>query len=238
MTPGAADGPARDPVATPAPASGAWGVLGGTFDPIHFAHLAIAEQTREALGLAGVLFVPAGMPPHKLGQRITPVAHRAAMVELAIRDNPAFSLSPIEADRPGPSYSVDTVERLLADPPQPWDPVAGLVVIVSMEALLGLETWREPERLLRSCRLAVVPRRGYPLRARAWVSEHFVGLEDRVLELDGPDLGHSASAIRERAAAGRSIRYLVPPAVEAYILDHGLYLPRNVTHGADGAAGA
>ena len=239
MTPGAADGPARDPVATPhAPASGAWGVLGGTFDPIHFAHLAIAEQTREALGLAGVLFVPARMPPHKLGQRITPVAHRAAMVELAIRDNPSFSLSPIEADRPGPSYSVDTVERLLADPPQPWDPVAGLVVIVSMEALLGLETWREPERLLRSCRLAVVPRRGYLVRARTWVSEHFAGLEDRVIELDGPDLGHSASAIRERAAAGRSIRYLVPPAVEAYILDHGLYLPRNVTHGADGAVGA
>jgi nicotinate-nucleotide adenylyltransferase len=220
-----AGGPAGDPAGTPAPTSGAWGVLGGTFDPIHFAHLAIAEQTRESLGLTGVLFVPAGTPPHKLGQRITPVAHRTAMVELAISDNPAFSLSRIEADRPGPSYSVDTVEQLLADPPRPWDPAAGLVLIVSMEALLGLETWREPERLLRSCRLAVVPRRGYPVRARSWVSQHFAGLEDRVIELDGPDLGHSASAIRERVAAGRSIRYLVPPPVEAYIVGHGLYRP-------------
>ncbi len=226
MTPEAGSAATGGPAGTPAPASGAWGVLGGTFDPIHCAHLAIAEQTREALGLAGVLFVPAGVPPHKLGQRITPVAHRTAMVELAIRDNPAFRLSRIEADRPGPSYSVETVERLLADPPQPWDPAGGLVLIVSMEALLGLETWRGPERLLRLCRLAVVPRRGYPVRARTWMSEHFAGLEDRVIELDGPDLGHSASAIRERVAAGRSIRYLVPPAVEAYILDHGLYLPR------------
>lgn len=225
MTTGAANRSAGDPAGTPAPTSGAWGVLGGTFDPIHFAHLAIAEQTRESLGLTGVLFVPAGVPPHKLGQQITPVAHRTAMVELAIDDNPTFSLSRIEADRPGPSYSVDTVERLLADPPRPWDPTAGLVLILSMEALLGLETWREPERLLRSCRLAVVPRRGYPVRARSWVSQHFAGLEDRVIELDGPDLGHSASAIRERVAAGRSIRYLVPPAVEAYIMGHGLYRP-------------
>ncbi|MGC8633159.1 MAG: nicotinate-nucleotide adenylyltransferase [Candidatus Limnocylindrales bacterium] len=205
------------------PTAGGWGVLGGTFDPIHCAHLAIAEQAREALGLSGVLFVPAGMPPHKLGQRITPAQHRLAMVELAIEGNPAFRASRIEVDRPGPSYTVDTVARLLADPPQPWDQRAGLLLIISVEALLGFDSWREPERLLRSCRLAVVPRRGYPVDARAWVAEHFPGLEERVVALPGPDLGHSASAIRERAAAGLSIRYLVPPAVETYVRVHGLY---------------
>jgi nicotinate-nucleotide adenylyltransferase len=205
------------------PTAGGWGVLGGTFDPIHCAHLAIAEQTREALGLSGVLFVPAGKPPHKLGQRITPAQHRLAMVELAIEGNPAFRVSRIELDRPGPSYTVDTVARLLADPPQPWDQRAGLLLILSVEALLGLGSWHEPERLLRLCRLAVVPRRGYPVEARAWVAEHFPGLEERVVELQGPDLGHSASSIRERVAAGLTIRYLVPPAVEAYVRVHGLY---------------
>ena len=205
--------------------AGAWGLLGGTFDPVHFAHLAIAEQAREALGLTGVLFVPAAIPPHKLGQRITPVEHRIAMVGLAIADNPGFRVSRVEADRPGPSYTADTVEQLLADPPQPWDAAAGLVLILSVEALVGLESWHEPERLLRACRVAVVPRRGYPVQARAWMTEHFPGYADRVLELDGPDLGHSASDIRQRVAAGLSIRYLVPPAVEAYIRDHGLYRP-------------
>ncbi len=216
--------PAAFRAGTAAPsAAGAWGILGGTFDPPHYAHLAIAEQARDALGLAGVLFVPAPVPPHKLDRRITPVEHRVAMVELATADNPAFHVSRIEVDREGPSYTVDTVERLLADPPRPWDPDAGLVFILSVEALIGLETWHEPARLLAECRLAVVPRRGYPVSPLHWIAEHFPGREDRILVLDGPDLGHSASGIRDRAAAGRSIRYLVPPEVEAYIRAHGLY---------------
>ncbi len=205
-------------------AVGAWGVLGGTFDPPHYAHLAIAEEARDALGLAGVLFVPTAVPPHKLGRRIAPAPDRVAMVELAIADNPAFRLSRVEVDRPGPSYTADTIERLGADPPQPWNPSAGLVFILSVEALLGLETWHAPERLLRSCRLAVVPRRGFPVAPRSWMAEHFAAFGDRLIVLDGPDLGHSASAIRDRVAAGRSIRYLVPPAVEDYILAIGLYL--------------
>jgi nicotinate-nucleotide adenylyltransferase len=227
--------PAADPAAVPdadlavaraaasRPTAGAWGVLGGTFDPIHYAHLAIAEQTRDALELAGVLFVPAAVPPHKLGQPITPIEDRIAMVELAIADNQTFHVSRIEADRPGPSYTVDTVERLLAEPPQPWDPRAGLVLILSVEALIGLATWHEPQRLLRACRLAVVPRRGYPISPHAWMAQHFAAYADRLIALDGPDLGHSASAIRARVAAGRSIRYLVPPAVETYIRVHHLY---------------
>ncbi|MDA8202694.1 MAG: nicotinate-nucleotide adenylyltransferase [Chloroflexi bacterium] len=205
------------------PTVGAWGVLGGTFDPVHCAHLAIAEQARDVLGLAGVLFVPARVPPHKLRREITPIEDRIAMVELATAANPAFHVSRIEVDRDGPNYTVDTIERLLADPPQPWNPDAGLIFILSAEALVGLETWHLPERLLGECRLAVVPRRGYPVAPVGWMAEHFPGFEDRVLPLDSPDLGHSASAIRAQVAAGRSIRYLVPPEVEAYVLAHGLY---------------
>jgi nicotinate-nucleotide adenylyltransferase len=209
--------------AAPRTTPGAWGILGGTFDPIHYAHLAIAEQARETLELAGVLFVPAGMPPHKTDRAVTAPSHRVAMVELAIAGNPGFRLSRAEIDRPGRSYAVDTLQGLLREPPAPFDPSAGFVFVLSVEALVGLRDWREPERLLRLCRLAVVPRRGYPTPGRSWVAEHFPGSEDRVIFLDGPDLGHSASTIRARAATGRSIRYLVPPAVEAYIHDHALY---------------
>ena len=205
--------PARPVVA------GTVGLLGGTFDPIHVGHLAVAEEAREALGLERILFVPAGRPPHKPGRRISPVEHRVAMVELAIADNPAFALSRVEVERPGPSYTVDTVAGLLeSDPSAPV-----LTVIVSAEQFVDFMDWHEPERLLRLARLAVVPRAGYATLGRSFVAEHFPGLEDRVTFLDGPHLGVSATDIRERAAAGRSIRYLVPPAVAAYIGDHALY---------------
>ena len=197
---------------------GAWGVLGGTFDPVHFAHLAIAEQSREDLGLAGVLFVPAGIPPHKPTGLITPAAHRVAMVALAIAGNACFSLSRIEVDRPGVSYAVDTLEQLAGEYPD-------LVFILSVEALRGLPTWRQPARILELCRMAVVPRHGYRSPGRAWLAEHVPGQEDRGLFLDGPDLGNSASDIRRRAASGRSIRYLVPEAVADYIARHRLYPP-------------
>jgi nicotinate-nucleotide adenylyltransferase len=214
----------------------AWGILGGTFDPVHYAHLAVAEQTRERLGLRGVLFVPAAVPPHKPGRPISAARHRLAMVELAVADNSTFRVSRIELDRPGPSYTVDTVAALLADPPSDirvGDAVSGaaggaagdleLVVIVSIEALGLLPDWHEPLRLLDLCRVAVVPRRGHELPARDWFGRHFPGREARFIVLDGPDLGHSASAIRESVRAGRSIRYLVPPPIERYIRAHGLY---------------
>ena len=115
--------------AAPRTTPGAWGILGGTFDPIHYAHLAIAEQARETLELAGVLFVPAGMPPHKTDRAVTAPSHRVAMVELAIADNPWFRLCRVEVDRPGRSYAVDTVQGLLAEPPEPFDPAAGFVFV-------------------------------------------------------------------------------------------------------------
>ena len=196
---------------------GSVGVFGGTFDPIHVAHLAVAEETREALGLERILFVPAAMPPHKVDRPVSAPQHRFAMVELAIAGNPAFEVSRIELDRTGPSYTVDTLEALAADGR------SELVLILSAEAFRDLRTWRRPERILELARLAVVPRDGYPDVGRAFLAEHFPGHEDRAIFLSGPRLRLSATELRERAANGRSVRYLVPDAVAAYIGDHGLY---------------
>jgi nicotinate-nucleotide adenylyltransferase len=205
------------------PAPKALGILGGTFDPIHNAHLAIAQSALEALDLELVLFVPAGLPPHKRDRLVTAPRHRIAMTELAVSGNPAFRVSRIEIDRTGPSYAVDTVEEVAARSTAEGRPPP--VFIVSVETLRGLITWRDPTRLVSLCRLAVVPRCGHRRPGDEWLAEHFPGLERRIAFLDGPELGHSASDIRARLASGRSIRYLVPPAVQAYIGRNRLYPP-------------
>ena len=192
------------------------GVMGGTFDPIHIGHLAIGEEAREALSLDVVLFVPAGLPPHKPPGSVTSVEHRLAMVELAIADNPVFELSRIEVERQGPSYTVDTVETLARG-------ADDLVLILSAETFAELPSWHEPERLFDAARMAVVPREGYPAPDPAWLAEAFPGRAARVTYLEGPRLGLSSTAIRARVAAGRSIRYLVPDMVGAYIADKLLY---------------
>lgn len=199
---------------------GSIGVLGGTFDPVHVGHLAIAEEVREALGLERVLFVPAPRPPHKPGVPLAPPEDRAAMVDLAIAGNPAFELSRVELDRPGPSYAADTVE-LLARGERALGRTPDLTFILSTEALAGLTAWHEPARVLAVCRLAVVPRAGRSAEGPDWLAQRFPGA--RAVFLDGPDLAVSGTAIRRRVALGRSIRYLVPDAVVAYIADHGLY---------------
>ncbi len=221
-----ADSPRPMPRPPAAVVSGRLGVLGGTFDPIHVAHLAVAEEAREALGLERVLFVPAGEPWQKSGRVVSPALDRLAMVEAAIAGNAAFEASRLEIDRPGPTFTVDTLAALAATErdaghePDLW-------FILSAEALRGLPTWREPDRLLELCRLAVAPRdgvgaRGLPVDAE-WLHRHLPGREDRVRVLDGSNLRLSASEIRARVSAGRSIRYLVPDAVAAYIGDHALY---------------
>jgi len=202
---------------------GATGVLGGTFDPPHLGHLAIADDVRERLRLARVLFVPAGSPPHKTSVPVTPAMDRLHMVELAIRGNDAFGVSQIELDREGPSYSADTVEQLVAEADADRSDDR-FVLIVSGEALTALPTWHDPDRLLRSCHVAVVDRPGFRTPGRPWVGEHFPGLEDRILFVTGPGLCHSSSDIRARVAEGRSIRYLVPTAVADYIEEHRLYV--------------
>ena len=193
--------------------------MGGTFDPVHLGHLAVAEEAREVLGLDRILFVPAPRPPHKAAADVTSVEHRLAMVELAIADNPAFELSRVEVDRPGPSYTVDTVEAIAADGDE-------LTVILSAETFAELPSWHEPERLFEAARVAVAPRWGYPAPDPGWLAATFPGREDRVTYLEGPRLGVSSTALRARVAAGRSIRYLVPNPVAAYIAANNLYARR------------
>ena len=196
---------------------GAHGVFGGTFDPIHYAHLAVAEAALSDLGLADVTFIPAGQPPHKTDRVISPAADRVAMVEAAIADNPGFRLSTIEVEREGPSYTVDTLAALAGAGIEP------LALIISMDSLLGLPTWHEPERVLSLATLVVAPREGVDDAPADFLATHFPGVEVSAIWLDGPHLRLSASEVRQRAAADRSVRYLVPDAVAAYIGDHALY---------------
>jgi len=199
---------------------GALGVFGGTFDPIHVAHLAVAEAARDALDLRRVLFVPAARPPHKAAQRVSHAADRLAMVRAAIADNGAFAVSTVELERDGPSYTVDTLRELAtyegAD--------TRLALILSAEAFADFPSWRDPAGILALATLVVVPRDGYPDADPAALTAAIPGLTaPRIVVLDGPRMQLSASEIRARARTGRSLRYLVPDAVATYIGDHALY---------------
>jgi nicotinate-nucleotide adenylyltransferase len=207
---------------------GSVGVLGGTFDPVHLGHLALAEEAREALGLERVLFVPAAVPPHKRDRTITDAVHRVRMVALAIDGNPTLELSTLEIERPGPSYTVDTLEALRGS-------AAELTLLLSAESYRELPGWHRPARILELARVAVAPREGYALPPASWLDGQFPGAGVRVTLLDGPRLRVSASEIRARVEAGRSVRYLVSPAVAAYIATHDLYRPPRVdtTHPAE-----
>jgi nicotinate-nucleotide adenylyltransferase len=220
-------GAARGPWLSPADRR--VGILGGTFDPIHYGHLVIAEQVRQALQLDRVVFVPAPRPPHKLDEQLASAADRAAMVALAIAGNPAFALSEIELEREGPSYTADTLAELAGEAVREGVE-RDLYFILSAEALAGLARWHEPARLIESARLAVVARPGWPLPDAAHLAATLPGgsaSANRVECIETVPIANSSSDVRARAAAGLSIRYLVPPAVEAYIRDQRLYRSEN-----------
>ena len=194
------------------------GVLGGTFDPIHLAHLVAAEEVRVRMALERVLFVPAGLPPHKLHVNVTPTEHRLKMVELAIADNPHFTLSRVDIDRFGPSYTVDTIELLHSE----YGPDAELYFIMGSDSLSELLTWHKPERLIRLCRIVALTRPGHRVDLKE-LNRLLPGAIARVQLLDMPLLEISGTDLQRRVRAGLSIKYLVPPAVETYIHRHGLY---------------
>ena len=193
------------------------GVLGGTFDPPHYGHLALAENARVQLGLERVLFVLAGQPPHKPGVPIAPAEHRVPMVESAITGNPAFALSRVDLDRPGPHYTVQMLALL-----QQEHPGAELFFLMGTDSLAQFLTWYDPAGIVRQARLAVMPRPGY--EPDLGTLEQIVpGVRERLAWLDVPYLAIAASDLRRRVGQGLPIRYLVPPPVEAYIYEHHLY---------------
>ena len=196
------------------------GIFGGTFDPPHVGHLWLATLAADTLGLDRVLFMPAAKPPHKRGQRISPATDRLLMTRLAIAGSAGFELCPIELERPGPSFTIDSVEELLR-----LYPGARLFLLMAADSLEQIDTWREPDRLLELVEWAVGPRPGSPLPERAQLRERFGAATRRIHLLEGPSLDVSASEIRRRVAAGKAIRYLVPQAVEEMIMERGLYRP-------------
>lgn len=195
-----------------------WGILGGTFDPVHFGHLVIAEQAADELDLAGVYLMPAAQPVHKPAGALASAVDRRAMLELAIADNPRFALLDIELERGGSSYSVETMELLVEQ-----RPAERFVFIISAENARQFHAWRRPERLLELCQVAIVNRLGYPTPDRTELAARFGALAEQFLFVASVELGHSASDIRGRVARGRSIRYLVPAPVADYIAQHRLY---------------
>jgi nicotinate-nucleotide adenylyltransferase len=195
------------------------GVLGGTFDPPHLGHLWLATLAADAMGLDRVLFMPAAQPPHKGGQLVSRGTDRLLMTRLAIGGDPAFELCPIEMERPGPSYTIDSIdelERLYAGQAQ-------LYLLMAADSLNAIDTWREPDRLLERIEWVVGPRPGSELPDRSALEERFGDRASRIHLLSGPSLDVSSSEIRRRVAAGRAIRYLVPRGVEELIVDRGLY---------------
>jgi len=191
------------------------GVLGGSFDPPHLAHLAIASEAFHALGLERVLFVPAASPPHKGGEERTPASIRLELASLALDDDLRFTASGVEIER-GLVYTADTL-RALSERYVDRD----LVFIMGSDSLLQLETWHATEELLSLCSLAVAPRPGDSPEAITAAAARWGDYQ--VVVLDAPVLDVSSSDIRARVAARRPIRYLVPRRVEEYILETGLY---------------
>ena len=195
------------------------GVLGGTFDPIHLGHLALAEHARRQLDLERVIWVPAGEPWRKRDRTISPGEQRCEMVRLAIAGDATSELSTLEVDRGGPSYSVETLATLARDCPM-WE----MHFVMGLDALLDLPNWREPERLASLATLAVAVRGGQRLEA-ADLQKLLPGLDGRVVWLDMPDIEVSATDVRRRAGEGASLAGLVPALVERYVLEQGLYQP-------------
>ncbi|MEK7335660.1 MAG: nicotinate-nucleotide adenylyltransferase [Candidatus Binatota bacterium] len=213
------------------------GLFGGTFDPIHWGHLRNAEEVREAFSLDRLLFIPAGIPPHKRMRPVTPVRDRVAMVRLAIAKNPGFTLSTVELSRPGKSYSIDTV-RDFAKSRGPKD---SLYFILGLDAFLDIGSWKEFEVIFSLChfivtsrpgcedslslgRMPVAVRRLFCYDRREKFYRHKSGTKLYFFRLT--DIAISASDIRNRVKEGKSIRYLVPLQVESYIKRRGLYRGR------------
>jgi nicotinate-nucleotide adenylyltransferase len=190
------------------------GLYGGTFDPVHLGHLMVAEQARTELELQRVFFVLTPNPPHKSAAAILPAAHRLNMLRLALSDHSQFEASTAELDRPGVSYTVDTLRHFRA---QPEFASAEFFLIIGGDSLLELKNWREPQAIISMAKLTVYSRPGLDLHQAAPQFLRAAHL------LNGPQVDISATDIRRRCSRGLSIRGLVPETVRNYILENNLY---------------
>ncbi len=195
------------------------GVFGGTFDPIHVGHLVIAQEAAVEVGLDRVLFVPAGQPWLKAGTPVSEGKHRLEMTRRAVALNDRFDVSTVEVDRPGPTYTADTLEELQAG----LDAADSLHFILGMDSLENLHRWSRPERLFELCTIVAVSRPGhrdFDLQALEKICD---GASAGVAVVHGPGIGISAAEVRRRVARGLPITHWVPRAVEEYIYDNELY---------------
>lgn len=197
------------------------GVFGGAFDPVHYGHLILAEQCREQAALDQVWFVPAARHPFKSDPAGTPFERRAEMLRLAVAGNPSFQVNEIEKDRPGPSYTADTLAEL-----KRLHPDAELHFLLGSDSLPDLPKWRAPDRIVAAAALVVMERPGHPpmspdaLRAAIRLPPD---VPLRMTVVDAPLIDLASREIRRRVGAGRSVRYMLPRAVEVYLLEKGLY---------------
>jgi nicotinate-nucleotide adenylyltransferase len=198
------------------------GILGGTFDPIHNGHLAIAEAARLYLNLTEVIFLPAGQPWMKADQPILPAVHRVEMIRLALQAKPYFKISTIEVEHQGPSYSVDTIAKLKAQSAGASD----LYFIVGWDNLTGIPYWKDPSKLIQLCFLVAVPRPGYEKPDIKKLEVEIPGISKNIILMDNPRIDISATDIRSKVAQGLSIGGLVPEKVAGYIKENELYLER------------
>jgi nicotinate-nucleotide adenylyltransferase len=195
------------------------GLFGGTFDPPHLGHLILASEACAQLNLTRLLWVLTPTPPHKLSQPLTPLEQRLSMLELAIADNPAFELSRLELNRPGPHYSLDTILRI-----REQSPAADVILLIGGDSLHDLPTWHRPTELVAACReIGVMRRPGDSVNLSA-LKRSLLGIQSKVRFVDAPLLEIASSEIRRRVAAGEPFRYYVPAAVYEYILQQRLYI--------------
>lgn len=194
------------------------GIFGGTFDPPHLGHLILASEARASLNLTKILWVLTSIPPHKLGQEITDLKDRLAMVQLALKSEPAFALSRVDIDRPGPHYSLETA-RLLAQE----NPSADLILLIGGDSLHDLPTWHKPAELVASVHEIGVMRRPGDQIDLSVLEAQIPGISHKVRYVDAPLLEIASHEIRERARAGLPYRYYLTPEVYKYIVKHRLY---------------
>ncbi len=197
--------------------AGGIGVLGSAFNPPHLGHLALAQEALWQLQLSEVVLMPTGEAPHKRIVDDPGREQRLAMTRLAAADDSRFSVSTLEVDRDGPSYTYETLE-LLADERGDTE----LVFVMGADAAVGLESWRRPERVVELARIAVARRSGVS-EAEVAATMRSLGADGRATMLEMPQFGVSSSSVRERAAAGRPLRYLVPESVARFVEEKGVY---------------